>query len=163
MNDEQHQGIQATGSTSELIEQLLAALPDWFAVTGRLSELVAEDLGIGATDVQCLHFLNEHGPASAGELARRVGRSTGAVTRMIDRLESAGFVARQPSDTDRRGVVVHATTAGIARIGGYFDEMAAQTRADLAHHTIQELRVLLQFIHTSTESATAQMHKIAGN
>jgi DNA-binding MarR family transcriptional regulator len=160
-NNERRETVGSAGTALDLIEQLLDALPDWFAVTGRLSELVAEDIGIGATDLQCLHFLNQHGPASAGELARRVGRSTGAVTRMIDRLERAEFVARQPSDTDRRAVVVHATTTGIDRIRTYFDDMAAQTRADLAHHNIQELRVLLRFVHTSTDSTTAQMRTIA--
>ena len=40
------------------------------------------------------------------------------------------------------------------------EDIAAQTRTDLAHHTVQELRVLLRFVRTSTDSATAQMHKI---
>jgi hypothetical protein len=35
--------------------------------------------------------------------------------------------------------------------------MAAQIRAELAHHSIQELQVLLRFVHTSTaRSADAQ-------
>jgi DNA-binding MarR family transcriptional regulator len=153
----------SAGTADELVEQLLNALPDWFAVTGRLSELVAENIGIGATDLQCLHFLNRNGPSSAGELARRVGRSTGAVTRMIDRLERADFVERRASGTDRRAVVVHATTAGIDRIASYFDDVAAQTRADLAHHTIRELQVLLRFVNRGTDNATAQMRRIAAH
>lgn len=160
-NSKRAETVGSTRADPELVEQLLDALPNWFAVMGRLSELIAEDIGIGSTDLQCLHFLNQHGPASAGELAHRVGRSTGAVTRMIDRLERAGFVARQPSDTDRRGVIVHATATGIDRIGAYFDDMAAQTRADLAHHSTRELRVLLRFVRTGTESTVAMTRALA--
>jgi DNA-binding MarR family transcriptional regulator len=144
--------------SAEVVEELLAALPDWFAVTGRLSELVADQLGVGATDLECLHFLHQHGPASPGELARRVGRSTGAVTRMIDRLERGGFVQRRRSDQDRRGVQVEATPEGIDRIAAYFDDIAERSRVDLAHHSIRDLHLLLDFVRSSTASTTEQMN-----
>jgi DNA-binding MarR family transcriptional regulator len=148
------------GAAEEVIEQLITDLPDWFAVTGRLSELVADQIGIGPTDLQCLHFLNQHGPASPSELAKRVGRSTGAVTRMIDRLENAGLVSRRHSDADRRAIEVRATTTGIARIQTYFDDVAADTRADLAGLSADELHLLLHFVRTSTHSATARLRSL---
>ena len=37
--------------------------------------------------------------------------------------------------------------------------MAAQIRAELAHHSIQELQVLLRFVHRALPAA--QMHKMA--
>lgn len=147
-------------SREDLVEELLATLPDLVAVTGRVSELVADRVGVGSTDLQCLHFLNQHGPASPGELARRVGRTTGAVTRMIDRLEQAGFVERHRRPEDRRGVEVRATAMGIERIASYFDDIAAAGRADLAEHDRDQLTLLLDFVRASTAGATRQMQHL---
>jgi DNA-binding MarR family transcriptional regulator len=52
------------------------------------------------------HVLALAGPLTAGELAQRTGLTTGATTRMIDRLESEGFVRRVPDQADRRRVIV---------------------------------------------------------
>jgi DNA-binding MarR family transcriptional regulator len=47
-----------------------------------------------------------NGPATAGQLATWTGLTTGAITAMLDRLEKAGFVRREPHPDDRRKVVV---------------------------------------------------------
>ena len=44
--------------------------------------------------------------------AREIGVDTGAMTRMLDRLEAKGFIARSRSDDDRRVVNVELTKAG---------------------------------------------------
>ena len=44
--------------------------------------------------------------------AREIGVDTGAMTRMLDRLEAKGFIARSRSDHDRRVVNVELTKAG---------------------------------------------------
>jgi DNA-binding MarR family transcriptional regulator len=138
-------------------ELLLDAIPDWFAVTARLNEVIAEALGVGLTDLQCLHFLNRQGPATAGELARRVGRTTGAVTRMIDRLAASGFVRRVPSSTDRRSVRVEPTPEGLRRVLRQFDGIAARSRATLASYPDDQVAALLHFVRTSTEQARGEL------
>ena len=49
---------------------------------------------------------------TAGELARAVALSSGGATRLIDRLEAAGLVAREADARDRRVVRVGLTAAG---------------------------------------------------
>ena len=44
--------------------------------------------------------------------ARKIDVDTGAMTRMLDRLEAKGFVSRNRSDEDRRVVKVELTKAG---------------------------------------------------
>ena len=44
--------------------------------------------------------------------AREIGVDTGAMTRMLDRLETKGFISRSRSDDDRRVVNVALTKAG---------------------------------------------------
>src|SRR3954471_4690678 len=70
------------------------------------SEAVAERLGIASSDVECLEVLVTSGPATAGQLADVTGLSTGAVTRMVDRLEQSGYVRRRSDPADRRRVIV---------------------------------------------------------
>ena len=65
----------------------------------------AEAVGLNATDFFCLNLLDLAGPLPAGQLAQRTGLTTGATTRMIDRLEQGGFVRRTRA-ADRRQVIV---------------------------------------------------------
>jgi DNA-binding MarR family transcriptional regulator len=54
----------------------------------------------------CLDVLDWTGPTPAGELARRLGITSGAVTGVIDRLERGGWVHRLADASDRRRVIV---------------------------------------------------------
>lgn len=67
---------------------------------------VSEITGIHTTDVRCLEFLSEKGFATAGELGKATGLTTGAVTAMIDRLEDGGFVMREADKDDRRKTII---------------------------------------------------------
>ncbi|MEO1058929.1 MAG: MarR family transcriptional regulator [Actinomycetota bacterium] len=58
-------------------------------------------LDINRSDLQALNAL-EHGPLSHGALAEHLGLTAGSVTTLVDRLERAGYVARQPDPDDRR-------------------------------------------------------------
>ena len=85
-------------------------------------EALAEHLGMNVTDLRCLeHVLSAPG-LSAGRLAELSGLTTGAVTGVLDRLERAGWVAREADPDDRRGVVIRpvagrATELETARAG----------------------------------------------
>jgi DNA-binding MarR family transcriptional regulator len=46
------------------------------------------------------------------ELARQVGLSTSGLTRLVDRVESAGYVRRESCATDRRGALAVLTPEG---------------------------------------------------
>jgi DNA-binding MarR family transcriptional regulator len=52
------------------------------------------------------------GPTTVGRLAERQGVAQPTLTRMVERLESDGLVARQRHPTDGRAVVVSLTPAG---------------------------------------------------
>lgn len=56
------------------------------------------------------------GPASPNELAAAVGTDTAGATRLIDRLERKGLLVRHRHPTDRRGVVIEVTPAGLALV-----------------------------------------------
>nr|WP_142214909.1 MarR family transcriptional regulator [Streptomyces sp. SLBN-118] len=61
---------------------------------------------LGATDLYALNILQLAGAMTPGELGARTGLTTGPTTRLIDRLERAGYVRRAADPGDRRKVIV---------------------------------------------------------
>jgi len=72
-------------------------------------QAVADHVGINRTDARCVDLIDQAGGMTAGELARAAGLTTGAVTAVVDRLESAGFARRVADPNDRRRVRIEAT------------------------------------------------------
>jgi DNA-binding MarR family transcriptional regulator len=68
--------------------------------------VAAESLGVNSTDLIAGSYLAENGPMTAGELAKVMGITTGAMTVAIDRLQRAGFAVRENDPNDRRKVVI---------------------------------------------------------
>ena len=69
-------------------------------------EAVAAHLGMNAAEWKCLGLLDQHGAMPASRLAQLSGFTTGAITGIVDRLEKAGYVRRQPHPKDRRSVII---------------------------------------------------------
>src|SRR3712207_6714532 len=67
---------------------------------------IADRMGLSVTDLKSYSILRQTGPITAGELAERVGLTTGAITGVIDRLERAGLVQRARDPHDRRRIVL---------------------------------------------------------
>ena len=87
---------------SGLIARLDHAMRETTTVTILFHQAIADRLGMNVTDHKCAGILAQSGPITAGELARRTGLSTGAITGVIDRLERAGFAHRARDAVDRR-------------------------------------------------------------
>jgi DNA-binding MarR family transcriptional regulator len=71
--------------------------------------VVAESLGVNSTDLIAGSYLSEMGAMTAGELAKALGITTGAMTVAIDRLERIGFATRENDPHDRRKVIIKPT------------------------------------------------------
>ena len=78
--------------------------------TQRYDEAVGEVYGLGSAERLCLSFLFG-GPQTASAIARQVRLTPAAVTALIDRLETRGFVRRRPDPSDRRKVLVEMAEA----------------------------------------------------
>jgi DNA-binding MarR family transcriptional regulator len=105
------------------------------------------------------------GSATAGELAELTGLTTGAVTRIIDRLEKAGVARRDSDPRDRRKViVVHLPESGAQR---RFERLMApfgQAVGDLlTHYSDAELELFAEFAEASTELLRGATRALAGD
>ncbi|GLY78057.1 MarR family winged helix-turn-helix transcriptional regulator [Actinoallomurus iriomotensis] len=66
--------------------------------------------------ISALTHLGREGPLTAGRLAALQRAKPQTLTRTLARLEERGWIARGPSDTDRRQVLLHLTEQGAARL-----------------------------------------------
>ena len=139
-------------SRDGLIGEVLGAVAAWQIPVIQLNGLFAERLGMTWTDLQALYVLANHGPATPGELAKRVALTSGSGSRMIDRLVAAGFVRRVPDGRDRRRVLIEPVPEAVARVAGLYSRLNDRHRADLGALSDQELGALLGFLRRATDS-----------
>ena len=90
----------------EAIDAVLSATADLAAARLAHGERVAQRLGLAPTDVDVLRRLATEGSMTVGRIGEVTGLTTGATTRLVDRLEQSGFVRRVADPADRRRVVV---------------------------------------------------------
>ena len=93
--------------TSSAPAVVVAALHRYGLERDRLRTALARVLEIPIADLDALEHLELAGPLSQRELAERLLLTSGAVTVLVDRLQSAGLVTREPHPTDRRVSLVH--------------------------------------------------------
>jgi DNA-binding MarR family transcriptional regulator len=141
-------------------ELIGGAIPMWAILVVQLNNVVATQLGVTDTDVQCLHVLTLHGPATPGELAKRVNLTTGSASRMIDRLVAAECVQRVPDPADRRRVLIEPTQSGIDRVSAAYSGLIARTRDDLKSFADKEIGTLLRFMRAASDSTEAEIHRL---
>jgi DNA-binding MarR family transcriptional regulator len=111
-----------------------------------LSQLIAEKSGLSPTDLETLGFLEQEGPMTAGRLAQLSGLTTGAVTRLIDRLEAAKYVRRRDDPTDRRRVVVELNRARLKEFAPFYDPMREDSSKILERYTERDLELIARLL-----------------
>ncbi|MDI3423602.1 MarR family winged helix-turn-helix transcriptional regulator [Streptomyces luteolus] len=115
------------------------------------SHASARACDLGATDLYALNILQLTGAMTPGELSARTGLTTGPTTRLIDRLEHAGYVRRVPDPGDRRKVTVEPVSepADLDRVMA----PARQRIGDiLGGYTPEQLEVLFDYFTRATEA-----------
>ncbi len=93
---------------------LLVALTRLSITQTRAAGTAAKVAGVNPTSYAILSELSLDGWLTNGQIAERLGMSTGGVTPALDRLERSGFVERSPNPADRRSSVVAMTPSGEA-------------------------------------------------
>jgi len=120
-----------------------------------VSHSVAAKVGFNMTDLECLDIIQMSGRVTAGELARRTGLSTGAMTTAIDRLVDAGYVERQDDPNDRRRVLVTTRADSMQTLWRIYAPLQAAMEQLYAGYSEDELRTIAAFMEQAvTVSAT---------
>ncbi|MBN1957278.1 MAG: MarR family transcriptional regulator [Desulfuromonadales bacterium] len=93
-----------------------------------------------------LETLYHLGPQNQSELSRKILKSNANVTTVVDSLEKKHLVSRMRSETDRRVVKVHLTSAGDEMLAKIFPRHVEVIEKRLAILTDQEQQQLAELL-----------------
>jgi DNA-binding MarR family transcriptional regulator len=126
----------------------------------RLSQAVAEAVGLSSSELLAMDVISRSGPVTAGRLAQELRLTTGAITGLVDRLERAGFARRTDDPGDRRRVLVQATPDE-QRVAELYRPLARGLQQALKRYSDQDLESINGFLRRFRElvAETAEMIK----
>ena len=125
-----------------------------------LGQTVAIRLGLSESDIEALELLVDTGAETAGRLAELMGLTTGAVTRMVDRLEQAGYVRRTTDPADRRRVVVQPVPERLGEIEPLLEGVGAITARELEGYTPEQRELISGFLQRVTDAAQTETARL---
>lgn len=143
-------------------DRLMAAMRRASAIGVLLSQAVAQKAGLNSVDLECLDLILAGGPATAGQIGKRTGLSSGAVTGLIDRLERAGFVRRIADAHDRRKVLVEVRAGSMDALDAMFRPVRETMTALLADYDGEDLVRFAEFLERAADASTACLAQING-
>lgn len=129
---------------AELVARLQADVAETVSDGVALQEALANRLGLTTSDLRAITLLMRKGTVATSELADAAGLTSGAATRMVDRLERANWVERFMDARDRRRVLVVLNKTRRGEIGEVYAEMSHSWMSALADKTDEELETVLE-------------------
>lgn len=154
----------STINTKKLAPEVL--MRTMSARTIMFHDVVAQTLGVNATDLKCLDIAQLAGKdLTAGELADLSGLTTGAITGVIDRLEKASLVRREHDIHDRRRVIISLTHARDDEFMAIFGPLQQKLQEAWQQFSTDEIRAITQFIQVSNDltfERTLQLRQAEG-
>ena len=145
-----------TSSREELAGEIQQRMIRFIAEAVLYNHAVSAKVGLGGSDSQFMTLLQTYGPLTPRQLAEYTGLTSGTITGVIDRLEAHGFVTREPDPKDRRKVVVTPSLEKIQeKLVPLYAEQGERMQQLLATRSVEELRVISQFLADSVDNAVA--------
>jgi DNA-binding MarR family transcriptional regulator len=126
---------------------------------------VGTKVALKDVDLDCLELIGRHGPLSPSALARRAGLHPATMTGILDRLQRAGWVARErdPDATDRRAVAVRAVRGRNAELFRLYAGMNTALDELCAGYTDAELELIAGFLRRTTAAGRTAAEELAGD
>ena len=147
-------------SKPELIREVGAEMRAFQTAVDAFDDAAAAHLGINRSALLCLDLLGQRGAMTAGDVAEATGLTTGAVTRLVDRLEEAGYAVRTRDAEDRRRVLVELTPLAHERSAALYGPIGKAGEARLGRYTAEELALLRDFLRSGRELYEERMSRV---
>ena len=145
----------------EALDALNREVRGWQADQELFDSAVIELAGLNRTDWRCLDILGTRGPMTAGQLAEAVRLTTGAITGVLDRLESAGLVRRVRDTEDRRRINVEVTDEVNRLAAPVYGPLVADAAEAHAIFDVDELELITRFIRIERELLAKHTERVA--
>lgn len=132
-------GVDDVGAIQQGLEQLdrLRA-----SRNGHAGLTAAAGIDLSRPAYALLRRIDEHGPATLGDLSRAAGMDAASTGRQVRRLEELGFVQRAPDAADGRVITVTITAAGRDARQRIADVLEAHLRDTLGRWSAADRRQL---------------------
>jgi DNA-binding MarR family transcriptional regulator len=128
-------------------EAFLNLARTWDVLSGEMAVSVFKPAGLTPAQYNVLRILRGAGGALAcGEIGARMIAREPDMTRLLDRLETRGLVARSREANDRRVVSVRITSAALKALEALDPQVLAAHRKQLGHMTKKELEQLIALL-----------------
>jgi DNA-binding MarR family transcriptional regulator len=135
----------------QLLEAVIQASSENSTIAVFMHTIIAERVGLGATETKTLFILSSQGALTAGEIAQHTGLTTSSVTSLIDRLESKGFVKRVRDTHDRRRVIVERNEERLLDLAQVFNSLQEKFMDFLETYSDDQLSTIADFVTQATQ------------
>ncbi len=129
----------------ELIAALQQSVRRFGGEVGRYEAAAADRLGLHASDLRCLEFIEARGPTTLRHLSDVSGLAPGALHGAVERLERAGYVHRASDPNDRRQVVIRTLPGATGRVEALHQPLLPRTDPVWDRYTDDDLALILDF------------------
>lgn len=143
-----------------LKKRALNAVRDYGVHLTLFRNAMSEWAGLNATDMECLRLLFLKGVSTPSELARHVGLTSGATTAMLDRLEKAGLIERQPNPDDRRGTLIVPAKSSGEKAASWFESARKAQDELISSYSEKELEIIANVFERFTKLWEQEQKKI---
>ena len=132
-------------------QKLADLVREYTSAVLRHAAATAKRMSLEASELAALEHLQDAGPMPQKRLGERLSISPGAVTAMIDRLESRGYVERTPNPEDRRSALVLITKAGLEESLRYLWPYIEDMKGVEEGFSEEERAVIERFLREATQ------------
>lgn len=117
------------------------------------NERIAREFDLLVTDLQTLHLLVlREDVRTPKQLSQRTGLPTSTVTRVLDRLEGAGYVRRAHDPDDRRRVNIELNPEKIEPIIGRYGQYTDTLDRTNAEFSEKELGIVARYLERTSST-----------
>jgi len=145
---------------TDLKKRALMAVRDYGVHLTLFRNAMNEWAGLNATDMECLRLLFLKGISKPSELARHTGLTSGATTAMLDRLEKAGLIERQPNPDDRRGTLIAPAASSAEEVASWFESARRAQDELISSYSESELEIIADVFERFTKLWDQEREKI---
>jgi DNA-binding MarR family transcriptional regulator len=135
----------SSAKKSKLMKSMMVEVRRFIAGAILFNLKVAGEVGLNGTDMQCLNLLEIQGSAKPGEVARWASLTTGGGTVVLDRLEKAGYIRREPNPEDRRSTIIRPVLAKYQNFAPHYRAKGEALMQALSSYRENELDLILDF------------------
>lgn len=151
------------GKRDEILAALKRELRKSSSFGASFFRVAATQTGMAAdTDIQVLDLLDLTGETSAGQLAELMGMTSGAIAKVLNRLEASGLVQRERDKSDGRRVIVRLAQGqeALDKVRAILASLEETWDEAVSSNDEEELALLLAFLERGNTLARQRLAEL---